>query len=252
MESVSAATIAAATAAAAGAGEGLPTLAHHPDAAVQYFKLCRTVLGVVPDALVARGALGAALQLVGPALRCRTHDVARACKNFVYPLLVGTGVPRAAATQQALDAAIVAHAGALVTGLVQGLADDNASAAANSIVEMLHACMKVYGARGLPGMLAGAIESAASVAAARAVAAAQTAPETAARFAERQAAGLPLLEDTTLLCLTPAERLGLVSAAARAAASEPAKFKLIMTDFGKLCRREAEKDALAPYLTLQP
>jgi hypothetical protein len=223
-------------------------LANHPDAAVQYYKLCGTVLGACPEAVLSTGSLAVSLQVLGPALQSFNAPVAKAAASFVIRLLVPAGSTAVAALQPNVDACIAAHGDALVRGLVGALVHDSASAMSQHLVLMLQACMRVYGGRGMPEMIAAAVEEAAADATRAAVAEAQASASAAEWMSSRLAEGLPLEEDTSLLCLSPAERSGLVAMATHLSATAPHKFSMLLADFGKLCRRELTKDAFVGYL----
>ena len=255
------------------------TLADEPLALVEYFRLCQSMLDTVPQAMLPPSLPPAAgghsssnsgggggrslqdtLQLIdvacSGAAAC-THSTPGASPLRCAADVLGALLSRDELLAQpgwaaAVDGAVGATIGSLVRSLLGALFDDApgataawggggaaSSSASSSVIEMLRLLFVRYRAHGVVGLALAALDEATAAAGAAGMPGGNNGGDGGGGAADLET-GLP--------CLSAGERRALLEGAAALAATSPRRFKLVLSDLGKIGRRQLAKDALLAHM----
>ena len=243
------AAVSAATASAAGLAPPIspvtassppaPQLADEPESLREYLRLCDTVLDVVPVALVMTSSaassspcLPLALQLMGHGIRGCDKDTGKACAVILRTLLTKDALRQNPEWAAVIDSSIASAGASLVSSLLAALMDDRSTLTGSFVIEMLQSLFTAYADKGVVQLVTSALEQLASPAGAG---------------GSLPAASAAADAETGIECLLPAERAALIATAGQFAGKQPHKFKMLLTDLGKIARRQLTKDALLSY-----
>lgn len=233
------AAVSAAAATAAGTTGAPPPMSVHvrladePEALKEFFRLCQAALDVVPLALVgSAGTLATTLQLAGEAYRGCDRDTARVAADVIRSVLTRHALHAQPECAGTIDAALRSSNASLVRAIFSALFNDRGSPIAATVIETLRLMLDRYQGGELVEVTVAVLEEATAAAAASGAGGATDAGSDS---------------ETGLPCLSPADRRALITAAAAVASTAPHRFKMLMTDLGKIGRRQLTKDALLSY-----
>ena len=213
-----------------GDGGGGAAAAHTPDVVREFLRLCMVLLEACPSSLAAPPCAATAIATIATAFELRDRDAARAAAELLRGLLAasnGEGV------RAAVEVGVARGGLPLSTALWRTLLDEvGVSLTLQPLLDAFHSLFCAYRERGIHSLMVAGWEAAA--------------PSTLVATAAAASEGEP--PDTGMACLSGADRAAIVSCAASLAASgHTHKFKMLLSDVGRIARRQQTRDALLAY-----